>query len=100
MGGRKATFSRGLALLVAATSFMEFLDGTIIQTAAPAMAGDFHVRATDLNMAMTVYLLALAVCIPASGWLADRFGARRVYLAAIALFSPLSVCSLKLVIRT
>ena len=95
MVGRRAAFSRGLALLVAATSFMELLDGTIIQTAAPAMAADFHVRATDLNLAMTVYLLALAVCIPASGWLAARFGVRRVYLVAIALFTASSVvCAL------
>ncbi|WP_022882430.1 MFS transporter [Gryllotalpicola ginsengisoli] len=90
-----ATFNRPLALLVAATSFMEFLDGTIIQTAAPAMAREFGVTAADLNVAMTVYLLALAVCIPATGWLADRFGTRRVYLAAIGVFTAASVlCAL------
>jgi EmrB/QacA subfamily drug resistance transporter len=86
-----ATFNRGLALLVAITAFMEFLDGTVIQTAAPAMARDFGVRAADLNVAMTVYLLALAVCIPATGWLADRFGARRVYVTAIVVFTAASV---------
>lgn len=91
----RATFNRPLAILVAATSFMEFLDGTIIQTAAPAMARDFHRSAADLNVTMTVYLLALAVCIPASGWLADRCGVRRVYLAAIAVFTAASVlCAL------
>ncbi len=86
-----ATFNRGLALLVAATAFMEFLDGTVIQTAAPAMARDFGVTAADLNVAITVYLLALAVCIPATGWLADRFGTRRVYLVSIVAFTAASV---------
>jgi EmrB/QacA subfamily drug resistance transporter len=90
-----ATFNRGLALLVAVTAFMEFLDGTVIQTAAPAMARDFGVRAADINVAMTVYLLALAVCIPATGWLADRFGTRRVYITSIVIFTAASVlCAL------
>ncbi|MCL2514453.1 MAG: MFS transporter [Microbacteriaceae bacterium] len=86
-----SSFNRPLALLVAATAFMEFLDGTVIQTAAPVMARDFGVRAADLNVAMTVYLLALAVCIPATGWLADRFGMRRVYILAIVVFTAASV---------
>lgn len=86
-----ATFNRGLALLVAVTAFMEFLDGTVIQTAAPAMAREFGVRAADINVAMTVYLLALAVCIPATGWLADRFGTRRVYITSIVIFTAASV---------
>ncbi|MFC4244070.1 MFS transporter [Gryllotalpicola reticulitermitis] len=86
-----ATFNRGLALLVAVTAFMEFLDGTVIQTAAPAMARDFGVRAADINVAMTVYLLALAVCIPATGWLADRFGTRSVYITSIVIFTLASV---------
>jgi EmrB/QacA subfamily drug resistance transporter len=88
---RTSTLNRPLALLVAATAFMEFLDGTVIQTAAPAMARDFGVRAADLNVAMTVYLLALAVCIPATGWLADRFSMRRVYILAIVVFTVASV---------
>ena len=86
-----ASFNRGLALLVAVTAFMEFLDGTVIQTAAPAMAREFGVRAADINVAMTAYLLALAVCIPATGWLADRFGSRQVYLTAIVVFGVASV---------
>jgi len=85
------SFNRGLALLVAVTAFMEFLDGTVIQTAAPAIARDFGVRAADINVAMTAYLLTLAVCIPATGWLADRFGTRRVYLTAIVVFGAASV---------
>ncbi|WP_411719729.1 MFS transporter [Mycetocola sp.] len=79
--------NRPLALLVAGTAFMEILDGTIIQTAAPAMAADFGVRAVDINLAMTVYLLTLAVGVPVSGWLADRFGTKRIFCIAIVVFT-------------
>ena len=69
---------------------MENLDGTIIQTAAPAMAHDFGVRAVDLNIAMTAYLLTVAVCVPVSGWLAERFGERRVFATALLVFTVAS----------
>jgi EmrB/QacA subfamily drug resistance transporter len=82
--------NRPLALLVAGTAFMEILDGTIIQTAAPAMAVDFGVRAVDINLAMTVYLLTLAVGVPVSGWLADRFGTKRIFCIAIVIFTVAS----------
>jgi EmrB/QacA subfamily drug resistance transporter len=88
---RSATLNRPLALLAAVGMSMENLDGTIIQTAAPAMAHDFGVRAVDLNLAMTAYLLTVAVCVPVSGWLADRFGERRVFATAIAVFTVASV---------
>ena len=92
---RSATLNRPLALLVAATFFMENLDGTIIQTAAPAMALDFGVRAVDINIAMTAYLLTLAIGIPVSGWLADRFGTRRIFTLAIVIFTVASaLCAL------
>lgn len=70
---------------------MEILDGTIIATAAPGIAADLHVRPVDINLAMTSYLITLAVGIPISGWLAERFGARRVFTAAIALFTLASL---------
>ncbi|NVM96349.1 MFS transporter [Arthrobacter sp. AETb3-4] len=89
------SFSRALALLVAGTYFMEILDGTIIATAAAGMAADLHVRPVDLNLAMTAYLITLAVGIPISGWLAERFGARKVFTAAIAVFTAASLlCAL------
>jgi EmrB/QacA subfamily drug resistance transporter len=92
---RSATLNRPLALLAAVGLSMENLDGTIIQTAAPAMARDFGVRAVDLNIAMTAYLLTVAVFVPVSGWLADRFGTHRVFSAAIAIFTVASVlCAL------
>lgn len=70
---------------------MEILDGTIIATAAPAMAADLNVRPVDINLAITAYLITLAVGIPISGWLAERFGARRVFTAAIAIFTIASL---------
>lgn len=76
--------------MVAGTAFMNNLDGVIVQTAAPAIARDLGVRATDIGLVATVYLLALAVGIPAGGWLADRYGARRVFLWSIVAFTAAS----------
>jgi len=81
---------RGVALLVAGAFFMENLDGTIIATAAPRMAGSLGVRAVDLNVVITAYLLTLSVFIPVSGWLADRFGARTIFGTAIVVFTVAS----------
>ncbi|WP_310608002.1 MFS transporter [Buttiauxella brennerae] len=81
----------GMALLVAGAFFMEFLDGTVIATALPEMARTFGVDAVDLNIGMSAYLLTLAVLIPASGWIADRFGARKVFTLALAIFTFSSV---------
>lgn len=85
---------RGLspaALLVAGAFFMEFLDGTVIATALPDMAKSFGVQAVDLNIGISAYLITLAVLIPASGWIADRFGARKVFAIALAIFTLASV---------
>ena len=92
---RSATLNRPLALLVAGTFFMENLDGTIIATAAPAIAADLGVEPVDVNLAMTAYLVTIAVGIPVSGWLTDRFGGRRILMAAIAIFTVASLlCAL------
>jgi EmrB/QacA subfamily drug resistance transporter len=80
-----------VALLVACAFFMENLDGTVIATALPRMAISFGVHPVDLNLGMSAYLLTLAVFIPLSGWVADRFGARTVFTAAIAIFTVASV---------
>ena len=77
--------------LVAATFFMENLDGTVITTALPSMARDFGVSAVDVASGMTSYLLTLAVLIPVSGWFSDRFGARRIFNLEIAIFTGASV---------
>jgi EmrB/QacA subfamily drug resistance transporter len=78
-------------MLVAATFFMENLDGTIIATAIPQMARTFGTHAADMSLGITAYLLAVAVFIPISGWTADRFGLRSVFVSAIALFTVASV---------
>jgi EmrB/QacA subfamily drug resistance transporter len=77
--------------LIAGAFFMENLDGTIIATALPQMSRSFHVSAISLNIGMTAYLLALAVFIPISGWVADRFGSRSVFATAIAVFTLASL---------
>lgn len=85
----------GLALLVASAFFMEFLDGTVIATALPDMAKAFGVTAVDLNIGISAYLLTLAVLIPASGWVAERFGARTVFSTALLIFTLSSlICGL------
>jgi EmrB/QacA subfamily drug resistance transporter len=77
--------------LIAGAFFMENLDGTIIATALPQMARSFHVGAVKLNVGMTAYLLTLAVFIPISGWVADRFGSRSVFATAIGTFTAASL---------
>lgn len=80
-----------LALLVAVTFFMENLDATVIATAIPQMAKDFSVSPVELNIGISAYLLAVAIFIPISGWLAGRIGARYVFAGAILLFTLASI---------
>src|SRR5690349_9587100 len=80
-----------MALLVAGAFFMEILDATIITPAIPRIAESFGVAAVDVNVAISAYLVTVAVLIPASGWMADRLGIRRVFLAAVAIFTVASL---------
>jgi EmrB/QacA subfamily drug resistance transporter len=80
-----------MALLVAGTLFMEILDATIIAPAIPFMAESLGAQAVDVGVAISVYLVTVAVLIPVTGWLADRFGIRHVYLTAIAVFTVASI---------
>ncbi|MBU6260277.1 MAG: MFS transporter [Burkholderiales bacterium] len=82
---------RYLPWVVATTLFMEQLDSTIVNTGIPAMAASLGTTPLSLKAVVTSYILALAVCIPVSGWLAERYGSRRVFLSAIALFTLSSV---------
>lgn len=95
---RQATW---IALLVAVTFFMENLDATVIANALPQMARDFSENPVSLNIGISAYLLAVAVFIPLSGWVADRFGARRVFAGAIGLFTLASwLCGLAPTLET
>ncbi len=80
-----------VALLVAGTFFMENLDATVIAPAVPQMAKSFSVAPVDLNTGISAYMLTLGVFIPVSGWVADRFGARKVFAIAIAVFTIASL---------
>ncbi|WP_119392533.1 MFS transporter [Taklimakanibacter lacteus] len=82
-----ASYKRIIPLVVASALFMENTDSTVIATSLPAMAADLGEDPVVLKLAFTTYLLALTVFIPISGWCADRFGARNVFRAAIAVFT-------------
>ncbi len=81
---RSAVFT---AFIIATALFMENMDGTVISTSLPAIALDLHQDPIVLKLALTSYLMTLAVFIPASGWVADRFGARTVFCSAIVVFT-------------
>ena len=74
-------------LIIACALFMENMDSTVIATSLPAIAADLHEDPIALKLALTSYLISLAVFIPASGWVADRFGARTIFCSAIAVFT-------------
>ncbi len=78
---------RFLPWMVAVAFFMQSLDTTILNTAVPAIAHAMHVAPLDVKSVLASYTLSLAVFIPISGWLADRFGTRRVFASAIAIFT-------------
>ena len=79
-------YDRVVPLIVATALFMENMDSTVIATSLPAIARALGTNPLALKLAVTSYLLSLAICIPASGWTADRFGARNVFRVAIGVF--------------
>ncbi len=89
--GAPPVLSRALPFIVAATFFMEYLDTTIIATALPEMARSFAVGPNEISLGMTAYMLTLAVFIPLSGWIADRYGSRTVFAGALVIFTAASV---------
>ena len=84
---RVSSQTRLTAVIVACALFMQNLDSTIIATALPTMARSFGYDPVRMNVALTSYLLSLTVFIPASGWVADRFGTRNVFRGAIIVFT-------------
>src|ERR1700751_4308464 len=86
---------RVIPLIVATALFMENMNSTVIATSLPAIAADIGTSPLTLKLAITSYLLSLAVFIPASGWTADRFGARMVFALAVGVFMVGSIgCAL------
>lgn len=86
-----STIKRYLPWLVAIALFMEQLNATILNTAIPAIAASFNVTPLSLKAVVSSYVLSLAVFIPISGWMADRFGTRRVFGAAVGFFTFSSI---------
>ncbi|HUN26636.1 MAG TPA: MFS transporter [Steroidobacteraceae bacterium] len=83
--------SRLIALIVACALFMASLDASVIVVAMPDMARAFSVRPVDLSIGITIYILAQAILLPASSWIADRLGARGVFAFALAGFTLASI---------
>ncbi|MCL1150522.1 multidrug transporter subunit MdtD [Shewanella ulleungensis] len=79
--------ARGLPWVVAIAFFMQSLDGTILNTALPAMASDLNEDPLRMQGVIIAYMLTVALLIPASGWIADRFGTKKIFFSAIVLFS-------------
>ena len=76
-----------IPLIVAFAFLMEQLDSTIVTTAIPDMARSLQVPPLLMNLAITSYILSLAVFIPVRGWIADRYGARRVFASTLLIFT-------------
>jgi EmrB/QacA subfamily drug resistance transporter len=87
-----APTSRFLPTTMATALFMDLLDTAALGTALPTMAKEFHTEALHLKLALTSYLMTMAILVPASGWLADRYGARRVFVNAIKVYVLGSLC--------
>src|SRR5882757_8824795 len=84
--------SRFLPLAMATALFLDLLDTSALGSALPTMAKEFHTEALHLKLALTAYLMTMAILVPASGWLADRYGARRVFVNAIKVYVLGSLC--------
>ena len=84
-------WSRTVPLIVATAYFMETLDGTVVNTALPAMAAAFGTTPLAMSLGVTAYLLAVVVFIPAAGWASEAFGARNVFAGAVAAFTLASL---------
>ena len=81
------TINRIVPFIVSLSFFMEAVDSTIINTAIPAMSHSLSVEPVDLKVALISYLLSLAIFIPISGWLSDKFGVKKVFISALTIFT-------------
>ena len=92
MSEPRQTGSRFLPLAMATALFMDLLDTSALGSALPTLAREFHTEPLHLKLALTAYLMTMAILVPASGWLADRYGARRVFINAIKVYLLGSLC--------
>jgi MFS family permease len=81
------SYRRIVPVIVASPLFLQNLDTSVMATALPSIARALDVSVLHLNLAITSYLLSIAVFLPVSGWLSERIGPRRVFIAAVAMFS-------------
>ncbi len=86
-----ATYRNRVMVVYIIGVFMTVIDGTMVNVALPTLAEDFGVASTDIEWVAVGYLLALAAVIPAAGWLGDRFGAKRIFVSALAVFVLMSL---------
>lgn len=84
--------SKFIPVAMASALFMDLLDTSALGAALPTLARQFHTNPLQLKLALTAYLMTMAVFVPASGWLADRFGARRVFVNAVRIYLLGSLC--------
>ncbi len=87
---RSANRRTVVAVVFVATMFLAIMDTAIVNVALSSIASDLGIGTDSIDTVVTCYLVSLAVVIPVSGWLADRFGARRVFLAALGVFTTAS----------
>ena len=80
-----------ILVIVACTMFMESLDVSILNTSIPVIAKSLQISPIDLKLALICYLICLAIFVPISGWIADKFGAKKIFLMAISLFTLSSI---------
>ncbi len=83
---RRLEYKWIVAILFVFGMFMDLMDTTVVNVAIPRLSEDFHARTSSVEWTVTGYLLSLALFIPAAGWLSDRFGTKRIYLIAMAIF--------------
>src|SRR5579862_5902861 len=80
-----------IAFIVSLAMFMEAVDTTIINTSIPVMSSSLQVNPIDLKIALISYLLSLAIFIPISGWIADKFGIKKIFIGAVMIFTVSSI---------
>lgn len=90
MPRREISQKLAIGVVYVGALFMTIMDTTIVNVALPTLGRDFHVRSTGVDTVVIGFLVSLAVFIPASGWLGDRFGPKRVLLASIVIFTVAS----------